>query len=132
MTLTSENVETVLKDCLLKEGEDTSGAVIIKGIVQSYGFNPGRVRERTEDIRSMLECLPDDFMSDKGGGMSFLNACMTREGEQWGEHRSMEQLFALGEAAGSAKPIVPREMWKDLPGSMPYYTVLRENEKATA
>ena len=48
---------------------------------------------------------------------------MTKSGEQWGEHMNIEQLLALGIATGQAGYPMPKEMWKMLPGGMPYFTV---------
>lgn len=124
MKLTANNVETVIKDCLFLDEEDKSNPVISEGIMNAFGFHPERLESHREDIRSMLSALPDEFHADKGGGMSFLNACMTRDGEHWGEHPSMDKLFVLGQALGLAKLALPRAMWNVLPGGMPYWTVL--------
>lgn len=121
--LTSGNVSRIFMDCLFKEGEDHSKYVKGEGITQTFGFHPIRIESHKVAIREMLECLPDEFQHDKGGGMSFLNACMTQDGIHWGEHRSMEQLFALGIATGQAVMLMPREMWSVLPGGMPYFGV---------
>jgi hypothetical protein len=55
--------------------------------------------------------------------MSFLNACMTKDDNQWGEHQNMEQLLALGIAIGYARILLPRNMWSVLPGGVPYFSV---------
>ncbi len=123
MKLTTTNLDTVFRDCLFKEGEDTSNHVVGKGIMRDFGFHPERLASHADDIQTMLDELPDDFREGKGGGMSFLNACVTRDGEQWGEHQNMEQLFALGTASGKASLLMPRAMWDALPGGMPYYSI---------
>jgi hypothetical protein len=122
--LTSEHVRHVFADCLFRDGEDTTGAVMAEGIVITAGFHPTRLVSHSDEIRAMLAELPNAFHAGKGGGWSFLNACMTRDGEQWtGEHATMEQLFLLGMAAGLVSCLLPREMWDALPGGMPYYVV---------
>lgn len=121
-TLTSENVESVFRACLFRDGEDTSQAKIVEGVVNKFGFHPERVAAHKTEIAEMLNGLPDEFRADKGGGWSFLNACMTKSGDQWGEHRNIEQLLALGIASGQAKMLLPREMWQ--PGGMPYFSVV--------
>ena len=121
MKLTTENVETVLVDCLFKDGEDTSKAVIGVGVVNHFGFHPERLEFHRQDIKEMLECLPDEFRADKGGGWSFLNGCMTREGEQWGEQMAVDKLMILGLATKQVSFMLPREMWNILPGSVPYF-----------
>lgn len=126
MKLTAQNVETVLNDCLFREGEDTSAKLIGHGCIRDFGFHPDRLAKRREDVKSMLSELPESFQQSKGGGWSFLNACQTRDGEQWGEHCHIEQLLALGTALSLAKILLPKEMWPALPGGMPYFSVNTE------
>ncbi len=129
MELTSENVEKVFEDCLFKDGEDTKDHVKAEGIVATIGFHPLRLQEHKADVRAMLNCLPENFHQNKGGGWSFLNACCDKTGSQWTDlHQRMEQLFQLGLALKLAKWQLPREMWKMFPGGMPYVVVnLEEN-----
>ena len=128
-TLTSANVNEVAKRCLFTDeellvpGVAPEGAIIVEGIVNRYAFHPDRLGASTAEIAAMLDCLDDAFKTDGGGGMSFLNACVTKDGEHWGEHPTMGMLFALGIGAGLAKYTMPREMWSVLPGSVPYITV---------
>lgn len=125
MELSSKNVENVFMDCLFKDGEDMSDPVIVEGISSKFGFHRERLNTHTNDISSMLSQLPKDFQENKGGGMSFLNACDNSKGEQWtGVHRTMEQLFSIGQGCSKVKCLMPREMWSALPGGMPYYVVL--------
>ncbi len=79
-------------------------------------------------MREFLLALPDSFQASGGGGMSFLNACMDRNGVQWGEHRDIEQLFCLGTALKLCSLCLPRDMWDALPGGMPYYVVKASRE----
>jgi hypothetical protein len=50
---------------------------------------------------------------------------MDKDGNQWtGLHLVMEQLFMLGLATDQANWCMPdREIWKSLPGGMPYVVV---------
>lgn len=89
-----------------------------------FGFHPGRLESHREQVKAMLAELDDSFQAKGGGGMSFLNACMTKDGEQWGEHRNMEQLFVLGIGLGLAKWLSDRSLWRAMPGGMPYVVVL--------
>lgn len=128
MKLTADNVNTVFLDCLftneeLKNGEPTEGYIEANGIMTNVGFHPGRLESHRADIASMLSELPDSFMVGGGDGMSFLNACMTKDDEQWGEHKNVEQLFLLGMASKFVTELMPRELWGSLPGGMPYYSV---------
>jgi hypothetical protein len=121
--LTAENVTEIIKDCLYRDGEDTSNAIITQGVVGKFGFNPARLAEHKADIGEMLHDLPDQFHADKGQDWSFLQACMTRNGVQWGEHRNIDELLCLGIATGQARILFPREVWNAFPGGMPYFVV---------
>ena len=128
MKLTVENVETVFKDCLFKDEEIVNGQppadfVKVEGIVQTFGFHPGRLAAHRDDIKSMLEELPEPFQAKGGGGWSFLNACMTKDDVQWGEQRNVEQLLVLGIGSKLATILLPRDLWSVLPGGVPYFSV---------
>jgi len=120
MELTSENVENVLVSCLFNKGEDSSNAVMIEGVCGKFGFNPKHLNEQEENIISMLEQLPKQFIND---GWSFLMACQREDGVHWGEHRDIDNLLCLGIAVGRASILLPRDMWKLFPGGLPYFVV---------
>lgn len=118
--LTAENVERIIKDSL--NGKE-DGAIIVDGVIRKFGFSPDKIAAHKDEIVGMLHELPSEFQMSSGGGWSFLNMCMTRDGIQWGEHRDMEGLCALAIAADAGKFLMPREMWEMLPGGMPYFGV---------
>lgn len=122
--LTAARVEEVFIDCLYKESEHTDNAIVAEGIVTTAGFHPERLESHRKDIEAMLAELPSEFQQAGGGGMSFLQACVDKNGNQWtGEHRTMEHLFQLGIGIGKVECLVPRKMWSAFPGGMPYYVV---------
>lgn len=124
--LTAENVQATLRQCLCKDKEIEDGSVlplIVNGVVSDFGFHPGRLEEARDSVEEMLSELPDQFKRSMGGGWSFLQACMRSDGEQWGEHRSIEQLLALGIALKLASFQFPRSLWPSLPGGMPYFVI---------
>lgn len=132
MKLTSENVESIFVYCLFVEDKDDTidalenqkDAILVEGIAHSFGFHPDRIEEHKDDIASMLADLPDEFKADGGGGWSFLNACNDKNGNQWtGLHMRMEQLFMLGMAAGKVKYLLPKEIWRVMPGGVPYLQI---------
>ena len=129
MELTTVKVSEILKDCLFKEDEDQSKAVIINGVVSNYGLHPDRLKNHILEIEKLLAELPDSFHEGKGGGMSFLNACMDRSGRQWGEHRNIEELVVLGLAVNKVKYCAARDMWAVFPGGMPYFVVTKSPAK---
>ena len=130
--LTAENVELVFGKCLLGSG-DPAKIVAAEGIVNTFGFNRDEISKYEGSIVEMLECLPDQFQQEKGGGWSFLNACNDKHGRQWtGLHVTMEKLVALGLAAGRARYLMPRDMWKAFPGGVPYFVVTTPAPPAAA
>ena len=127
MKLTAENVRKVGLDCMFKDGTDPNEAIktaiVVEGIVRKFGYDPVGIERNRENIKSMLLELPETFHAGHGGGWSFLNACTTKDGVLWGQHVDMEHLMTLGIAAGYVSYGMPRDMWKVLPGSVPYFTV---------
>lgn len=125
--LSAKRVNEIFLDCLFKGGEDTSQYVPASGITFKTGLHPGRLEGHKAEIFALLDELPDDFKESGGGGMSFLNACVDRHGTHWAEHMTIEQLLLLGLATGKVSyPIADREMWRALPGGVPYFVVHNE------
>lgn len=123
MNLTAQNVSEIFMNCLFKEGENTENHIVAEGVMTKVGFHPERLKEATPKIEAMVNELPDEFKPNGGGGMSFLNACMDKNGNHWAEHSTIDQLVCLGVASGKLKYLMPREMWSILPGGMPYLVV---------
>lgn len=121
--LSGSSVASIFEKCLLQQGEKDADGVEVQGIAKAR-FHIGRLKENEGNITSLLAELPDDFRESGGGGMSFLNACMDRHGNQWtGLQQVMEQLFLLGMGIGKVSSLLPREAWGALPGGVPYYVV---------
>lgn len=124
MNLSAQNVDTIFKYCLFKEGEPRETFALGDGVMMKVGFNPERLWEKTDDIKSMLAGLPDSFQSVVGGGDSFLNMCMDKEGSQWADlHLTMDQLVCLGRAINKIDYHMPREDWGFLPAGMPFLVI---------
>jgi len=134
----AKEVTLVVEDCLFKEEEidkgniDPAGVPLTKttvepimaqGVVRTYGFHPERLEKHRTQIIAWLNELPAQFHKATGGGWSFLNACMTKDDEQWGEQYNVEQLMCLGIAIGKVSFPLPKEFWGALPGGVPYFTV---------
>ena len=126
MKLTVENVHKVVLDCLFKDDEPKESFKVGEGVMHKLGFHPDRLAAHEADIISMLDELPDEFKESFGGGWSFLNACMTKDGVQWGEHHDIDELIILGNAIGMVKFTLPKEMWSVLPGGMPYFSISKQ------
>lgn len=120
----AEKLDVIFKDSLFRDDEinaDNSppeDAILVEGIVSNFGFHPKRVAAHKDEISDVIKLMPEEFT--KGGGWSFLNLCMDKDGNQWGEHRNMEQLVTLSIATDQGKYLMPREMWSAFPGGMPY------------
>lgn len=128
MKLTAEKVEKIFLDCLFKETEIIEGKpnmepVKVEGIINNFGFHPERLTSHKAQIAELLHELPSEFLQDSGGGWSFLNACMDKHGEHWGEHRDIEQLFCLGIGLNIAHYLFSRSMWSAFPSGMPYVVI---------
>lgn len=122
MKLTAENVENTFKACLA-ENEESDG-IIIDGVAIRAKFNQTLLAEHKQAIADMLKQLPNEFQADGGGGWSFLNMCVDANGNQWTDfHRTMDMLVTLGVATDMVQFLMPREMWKMLPGGMPYIAI---------
>lgn len=125
MILTADNVGFIFRDCLFRDGEDTTNAVKTEGITCKFWFHPERLKSHKAEIIEMCDELPDSFKISSGGGCSFLNLYINRFQEQWtGDHRQMEQLMVLGLASEKIQLLTKRELWEILPGGMPYITVV--------
>jgi hypothetical protein len=125
-------VHSIMMACLFKEEEreePKKGYVDVTGINIRVGFHPERLKSHKDEVLIILKNLPETFLESKGGGWTFLNACIDREGEQWGQHSTMNELLMLGLGLGLVRIPIPREAWGALPGGMPYFTVLDVNPR---
>lgn len=113
-------VKVLMEKCLIPHLDGAEGAVVVEGIRHKFAFAPEKIQTHRAEIKALLDEMPEEFHLSGGGGWSFLNLCMDKHGEQWGEHHTMESLIALGQAAGMAHYQLPRDMWEALPGGMPY------------
>jgi hypothetical protein len=116
-------LDSLFRDKEVVEGKPTTDPVLVIGIVQKVGFHKERLNSHKQEVIDLLDQLPDDFQPEKGGGTSFLNMCVDKDGAQWGEHRNMEQLCMMAIGLGLADWCMPREMWNVLPGGMPYFGI---------
>lgn len=126
MSIDANEVEKVYVDCLVESATmlESLGVVAVEGVLHKHAFLREQLDGHRETIVGWLRQMPDEFHESRGSGWSFMNACNTKDGEQWtGLHQRMDQLFAMGQGLGVVKCAVPRKMWFVFPDSMPYYTV---------
>lgn len=127
MKLDAKRVQELILDSL-EPRTDPDRTIIAEGVVHSYGFNADKIAKNKQEIIELLNELPDVFFENSGGGMSFIQACVDKHGNHWGEHHSMEELFCLGIAIGRVKETMPRKLRSVLPGGVPYYTIYHSDQ----
>lgn len=116
----SELVNEAFRECLFKDGEDTTGYVKVEGIMSNFGFHPQRLEEHREIVTALLAELPSEFKE----GYTFLNICTNKNGELWtGSHKVCELLVVMAIGLGLMSYCLPKEMWPCLPGGVPYVIV---------
>lgn len=116
----TSKITSLIQKCAFNPDNDvTIGVKTVEGVDKDYAFDPTRLKECEHEIIEQLEGLPDNFKK----GWSFLEACMNREGVQWGEQANVEELMVLGIALDKVKYCLPRDVWYMLPGGMPYFEV---------
>lgn len=128
MKLNAKNVETIFLNSMFNDNEIVDGnipenTVKVEGITMNIGFDPNKIELYRTDVKTMLSELPEPFFKETGGGWSFLNGIETKDGNQWAEHRNLEQLVILGIGLGYVNFLMPRDMWCVFPGGMPYFQV---------
>ena len=102
-------------------GVPPEGAIVVEGIMRTFVFHPGRLEQSRPEVESIIrEVVADPFFKGSGDGYSFLALCDDRAGHQWAEHPTMEELCCLAIGLKLAGWCAPREVWKVLPGGMPY------------
>ena len=85
-----------------------------------FGLHPQRLEEKRELVTALLAELPAEFKE----GWSFLNLCITRNGELWtGSQRVCEQLVVMAIGLGLMEYCMPREMGAMRPGRVPYLMI---------
>ena len=128
-----QRVEAIYAESLAEDLLDTSpDYLVVEGILRPTAFDLCKLKRHRDEIAAMLCWLPREFLNHEqggGGGWSFLQACQDRHDRQWtGLHMRMDQLFQLGIALGMAQYLGPRELWKVMPGGMPYAMVTLPEE----
>lgn len=127
-----ERVGEMFLDCLFKSAEIVEGKPIVEpvevqGVTSRFGLHPQRLESYREEVKSMLQELPASYRE----GDSFLNLCSLKDGDTWtGLHHRMQELMCLGLGLGYIKHMLPKELWKELPGGMPMIKIKGVNKDA--
>lgn len=130
MTLDANLVSSIFQDCLFKEHPSVGTNFIkVEGITTNIGFNPVKIEKHSEEIKDLLNELHSEFKESEGGGWSFLQMCVDKNDNQWGDHPNMQELMLLGIASGYMNYLLPRQMWSVLPGGVPYLVIYDERKE---
>lgn len=123
MELTAENVENIYNKCCCNK--ESKNCITIEGIQNTDSYKKDVLEKYRNDIKDMLNQLPDNFKKSRGGGWSFLQLCMRKDDYQWtGLHRTMEKLMTMSIATKQMEYLLPKRMWDVLPAGMPYVAIL--------
>lgn len=121
VTSLADLVSHIFKECLLDEAGHKEDAVIVTGVMHTITMSRTKLEQYRSDIKSILDQMDPTFHKSGGGGWSFLNLCVAKNGKQWtGMHRTMDELVVLAIATEMGDFLMPRDMWNVLPGGMPY------------
>lgn len=126
--ISSHEVRTVMIDCLWPDEDIASldrdafkaQSIIVNGITAKFGFKPNAVKRYEARIKSWLQHLNPAFTNPRLGGWSFLQLCMDKDDNLWGQHVDCEALMVLAMAVRCCMYLLPRDIWSALPGGMPY------------
>jgi hypothetical protein len=125
--LNPDNVHRVFTDCLYDSNvqeKEKANAVFSSAVLVVAEFRPDRLEAHKDDIKQMLNELPDDFKKSKGGGMSFLRMCEDKNGELWTDlHMTCDLLLCLGLATKEMSLLHERDIWAAFPGGVPFVVV---------
>ena len=121
----AEIVNGIFRDCLfrgeeIKDGKPPENAVMVDGIVAKYGFHKDRLESHKDECLKIVNTLSDKFFENGGGGWTFLNLPIDKDGNQWAEQPTAEMLVVMCIGLGIARYQLPRPVWSSLPGGMPY------------
>lgn len=122
--LTPERVNELFTTCLIQHDIScgTDDDLIVEGIKMKVAFSKKSLAILSDDIKVLISQLPENaFNISKGNGMPFILLCNNKDGELWtGVHRIIEELIMLAIGINCCKYLLPKKLWKLLPGRLPY------------
>lgn len=121
-------VHEIFMDSLFKKEENHDTYVTAQGLRMTCAFHPERLESHTDEVHSILQDFPKEFMESTGGGYTFLQMVSDKNGDLCMEQTTADELLMLGIATGWAVILLPREMWQLLPGGVPYVMLYDERK----
>lgn len=79
MKLNAKRVQELVLDSL-EPRTDPDHTIIAEGVVHTFGFNAKKLATHKDEIIELLDELPDNFKEEVGGGWSFIQACVDKNG----------------------------------------------------
>lgn len=128
MLISAERIHEIFHDCLFREGEPHEVFLPARGLTMNVGLHPQRTESYADEIHSILLNLPDEFQEKSGGGYTFMNMVLDKDGNHCMEQMTAQELLMLGLATGWACTPMPRELWAVLPGGVPYIMVYENRQ----
>ena len=131
--INTTKLEQLVEDSLFTDKELSENpevkATAVPGecIRAKFGFHPARLESHRAEVIEMLRELDHKFYESEGGGWSFLNLPFDKDGNQWGEQSHADMLLLVANALGLMKILFPKERWNELPGGVPYVSVIDRN-----
>lgn len=124
--ISAKRVREIFMDCLYKTApEEMTPCIGVYDMLDKIAFIPEKIEEHRNEIFQLLQELPETFFEDIGGGWSFTQLPFTKDGTQWGEQTNGKELMDLGLATGYMQYLFPIEIWRALPGGVPYVIAYR-------
>lgn len=112
-------VNTIFRDCLVRDGDDQSKVYPVQHITYEIArFSQDRIDQHRQEIHNLVSQLPEKFNND--GGASFIGTRLNRIGERWTRFEQIqERLVQLGVAIGEIEFVDPRSTWPTLAEGKP-------------
>ena len=133
--LNSEAITKIFLDCLFKDEEierakknDGSFDCACRPVEMICGktvvFNWPKLLEHKAELVDYFNEVDDVFKEQIGGGYSFLNLCVDKDGKLWGEQKTCDEFVTLGIGLGICDYLIDdRSLWCTFPGGVPYIIV---------
>lgn len=128
--INSEGINVLLNHCLVKDSDHIDGkrlldeeVIIVKGIVNTFVFHKERLNSVKNEIITLVNNLPHEVNE----GISFLNMCVDKNDNLWGQQPDCEKLLCLAIGVDVMAYLLPEEAWSFLPGGVPF--IIAKNNK---
>ena len=116
----SKLVREAYKNSLFEKNDDPSKKIKVEGIKRlEYEFNSESLEQHREIITAIIAQLPEKFKE----GYSFNAMRRNKNDKHWTEdYDTCEILAAMAIGLNLMFYTFSREVWRDLPGTVPYLT----------